>query len=356
MWILARLATFLAVYVYRLIFRRLGVTRRAAYARAEIAIKTRKRKGHVTKLFYGVAHADAPDFQLTEEGAWDRWFKLLGLAVEFQSGDASFDARLYVACDHPALAGLLRRDASARRAALRLFDHGARRVFADGAHVWVESSKSTDPTDAEVEALEAFRAALASIGRSRLERLRDPFLWKAAAVEAFVWSLAFYGAPGFLELLVERNTRYLAPGALFARGLLVALGVYAALLTALALWLRGSSRGHRVLAESALLLAVGVPISSVQLVADANGAFDESAAVVLEPEIAGRRVERHGRRRSRRTYHLELRSTATWEYDVNRSIEVDRELYERAQGARRVAIRVRRGALGVPWIEAIEPL
>ena len=76
--------------------------------------------------------------------------------------------------------------------------------------------------------------------------------------------------------------------------------------------------------------------------------------VVVSTTIAARRVKAHGGGR-RRSYsrHLELSARRTSEFDLNRWIEVERSFYDSARVGARLDVTLRRGSLGVPWIESL---
>lgn len=88
-------------------------------------------KGKVTRLDLGMRLSGVP-FSLTREGPIDRIFKALGFSEEIQTGDSPFDGAVYIACDHPALASLLSRDAAARGAILAVLSAGFEKITSRG--------------------------------------------------------------------------------------------------------------------------------------------------------------------------------------------------------------------------------
>ncbi|NJL27709.1 MAG: hypothetical protein HC897_07355 [Thermoanaerobaculia bacterium] len=142
---------------------------------------------------------------------------------------------------------------------------------------------------------------------------------------------------------------------LFTLGLLAACGFFAALFAAIVLWLRGSSRGHRILIESAIVLVLGLPLAGTQLVSDLNQYVGTPERTVITREITGTRHET--RRRKRRTehyYYLDFAQVAESPFPVPRSLRVEEELYDSAAAGRTAQLHVASGWLGIPWIEKVE--
>jgi hypothetical protein len=89
-------------------------------------------------------------------------------------------------------------------------------------------------------------------------------------------------------------------------GLGVAAASFVALLSLIAFVMRGSSRGHRIVAESAVILLIGVPIASMQLVADTNRALDTAQPKRSSVALRGCEMREHHGKRGRiyYSYHL----------------------------------------------------
>ena len=187
MWIALRLLTLIGVYLVRWFWRGRKPAGMREFEGVPLAFRdTKNKRGEITRVWFGVAYPQPIAFRLSRESAIDRWFKFVGLASEQQSGEAEFDRRVYVACDHFAFGRLLRQSAPARAAVLALFDYQAvRSIFSDGAYLWVESGQM--PDEIERRQLLQLHAALALIPARAAERT-DGFFFKVLAIEAGVAS------------------------------------------------------------------------------------------------------------------------------------------------------------------------
>lgn len=353
MWILLRFATLIAVYCARLLWRgHSGASQR--FGDLEIAVHHSKNKrGEITRLWFGLPYAQPVLFRLSREGALDRWFKAVGLASEQQSGDADFDALVYVASDHYGFGRLLKASRDARAAIWALLvDNDARSIFSDGRFVWVESGVSQyAPGEPERDALRRLVAALQTIPARSAER-SDGFALKVLLVEAAAWSIASYGVLGALELIFTTGTRFPEKARLIWLGLLLAAALFVAIFALIAAVLRGSSRGHRIVIESFIVLLLGLPLTGVQAVADLDTALDRAEPSQVAA-LVERKVERR-QRRGQRTRYLELQWPSGEASAPIERITVGALTYNRAREGAPITIAVHPGALGIRWIE-IEP-
>jgi hypothetical protein len=309
-----------------------------------------KRSVHTS--YFGMELKRDVFFRLTPETRWDVMFKNLGLSHEIQGGDEEFDSRIYVTCDHPAFAAILQGDAAARKAILDLMNGAASSIYADGRHIWVKCDGDWTPTTEELSCLRELRDAIAAIPPQDLRLLRDPFFWKALLVEAVAWSAAFYGVPALVE--PHHQSLYLSWSPVIALGLVVAVCVFALLLAATWLLLRGSSRAHRIFIESALVLAIGVPFSSIEMVADANVGFDHAAPTTLSAPVTSKYTRVTRRKRSQSTYyHVSLGATTPAYEAMANDLEVPYSTYTAVKAGDRIEILLHPGALGIPWIESV---
>jgi hypothetical protein len=343
-WILFRIAIALIAFLARCIGPIFRPKAAGSYGSQPWYKKVSKSKGgKVTSFTIGMP-LDAPFiFRLQREESSDRWFKSMGLAHEFQTGDA-FDEAIYIACDHPALHRVLKEKAAAREWIVKVLDAGYTRVSGDGRVVWIERPAIEEPNDTDVARLSALRASLADM-RPDLKRHREPFNARVVAVEALTWSLFAYAAVGLFEYLVEPDM-YVESRALVLPGLGVALALLAGLLALVAYFLKGSSRGSRILIESAILLVLAAPIAGMQLLDDLNRGLDRSQPVV---ETWNGTDKWATKRRRSSSYHLALVKRGE-----SRQLLVEGGVYSRAKVGQPVRLHIAKGALGYRWYQAIE--
>lgn len=355
MWVVLRLLVAISVGVVRFFYRRTtrGELRRGA--RTDWVLATAKHKGSVVATMFGVPFSHPIYFRLSEENALDRFFKGIGFTREVQTGDPNFDQVVYVSCDHPALAPVLQEDALARAAILSLFGKDTKSIYADGEHLWARRSGDAPPGEAELDELRLARDALQMVPSDQLQLLRDAFFWKALLVESIAWTIAVYGLAAAPDIATRSHPQYFEWWPVLKTGLVASVGVFA-FLFGLAWWiLRGSSRAHRVFTESALVLLIGVPLSSIQMVSDANIALDRSTPAIIEQRVADRYTRVTTGKRRRTHYHLRLSGAAPAGMEIPTDIEVSLSVYGRASKGGPITIRMRGGALGLPWVEEVRP-
>lgn len=353
MWIIARLVTAVAVGLIRYFWRKTGVQRNCVTGDIAWRLSLQRNKHRVVATTFGLAFEHPVFFRLARESGWDRFFKRIGFAHELQTGDATFDATVYVTCDHPALAPVLQADAAARAAILALFHAGAQRVFTDGANLWVRRAGHREPDAAELAQLATVRAALEAVPAVDLQTLRDPYFWRALGIGAVAWSLALYGLPATIEAATRMEPLYFQWGRVIALGLITAASVLVLLIGATWLLLRGSSRSHRIFLENALVLLLGLPFSATTMVSDANISLDHSPAVALRARVQATYTtisrSRHG---SHTHYHVRLAPENT---SLPSQMEVSPRTYARAHPGGKLVVTMHAGALGVPWVQEIHP-
>lgn len=356
MWVLLRLLTAAAAGLLKFLRRRKGGGQRKRTGEIDWAVKQVLSNGRAIATTFGVALPQPLALQFAHEGGIDRFFKRLGFSEEAQTGDAEFDARVYIACDHPAVAALLRDHAEVRAAILALLTReSTKRLYTDGAHLWVERSGGAMPDEATLQRLAQLRDALQAVPAERLTVLRDPFLHRALLIEAIGWALAWYGLPVLLESGLRPHPLYFDWSPVIWRGLGLAVALWIILFALARLLLRGSSRAHRVLTGSAFILVLGVPPSAIQMVSDANTRLDRSAPTVLRPVILQRQLHADGDGRGGQVfrYTLRLEPLADAPVPLPAELKVTPDLYDAVRDGRRLAITLRHGALGVPWVENI---
>jgi hypothetical protein len=345
MWIVFRIAVALIAFLARCIGPFFRPKASGSYGGQPWYKKVSKsRSGKISSFTIGMP-LDAPFvFRLQREESSDRWFKSMGLAHEFQTGDTPFDEAIYIACDHPALHRALKEKAAAREWIVKVLDAGYKRISGDGRVLWIERPASEEPTEEEVARLSALRASLSGM-RPALKMHRDPFNARVVAVEALTWSLFAYAAVGLFEYLVEPDV-YVGSRALLVPGLGAALALVAGLLALVAYFLRGSSRGSRILIESAILLVLAAPIAGMQLVDDLNRGLDRSEPTVETWNVTDKWATK--RRRSS-SYHLALVKGGE-----SRQVTVEYGVYSRAKVGHPLRLHIAKGALGYRWYRAME--
>lgn len=354
MWILFRLGLAVVAFAARLAGRfrpRKGVP--TAVGDQTVLLAQRETLNKSTNYFMGV-ELEAPIwFRLHRETGRDRWFKRLGLATEIETGDPDFDTFVYVACDHPRFGRLLEGSKEARSLISELLWAGITRIEYSGGVLWCSMKRK--PSTHEQSLVARLGKALAPLRDDSSSRFEDPFLRKALVVEGVVWSIAAYAASSLIVTLSLPEI-YLTDASYLLPGLSIAAGLFALLLAGVWVFLRGSSRAHRLIIESAVVLALGLPVAGVQIFDDLNRGLDSS-----EVKIETTRTECQRRVATSRSRRGGSRTTITHWLHVSGSGEGITlpspvrfpETCEYAPRGTPVTFAIGRGALGGPWYRTI---
>lgn len=356
MWLLIRIVLAVIGFAVRQWRRRSPPAVHGHHLGEAYYLREHRDKKKVTAVTIGMAAPSPTWVRMHAESKLDRFFKRIGAANELQTGDVDFDDRVYLTCDHPAVTELVAASPDLRGAVLAALDAGATAVRYDGQTVWLDKLAGTAPTDAQLDALLRVQRASAPIEHTPRRWFADPFLWKALLIEGVVWAMLGYAIGAFAEVVIHREDVHVHPGQVIATGLVVATGALLALVGATWLVLRGSSRGHRVLIESAVVLALGLPVTSIQVVGDTNRALDDGAAVTVTAMIDHCEVREHrGKRGSKSySYHLWLDGRpAPARFSLPAQIEVVRELCHAADAARLIELTIKPGRWGLPWYQRL---
>lgn len=358
MWILLRVFFAIAVTLARYLWPRAsGGKSYENQGQLGCVVRHTRHKNKITGTFYGLPCTNPMFLRLTPERSADRLFKALGFSRELQTGDATFDRTVYVACDHPGLPPVLQTDAAIRDAVRATFVTGVTKIFTDGKHLWAYRDGQHLPDEFALNNLDTLRTALDGIPVTHWASLGDPFFWRVLIVESLAWGVAAYGVPALIELIARSHPLYFNWMPIIWTGLAVAAALFAALLALIRTFLGGSSRGHRIIVESAIVLALGLPLTGVELTSDANQYFDTSPVETLRPTIANKfeKVTRKKRGRTSTTYHVQLDTRTDTQARVllPHTMRVDRSTYASAQPGKPFHVDIRRGALGFLWVESV---
>jgi hypothetical protein len=355
MWVIARFVFLGLVFLFRAFWRRQGVDQSVLY-RGTRRVSFEKKD----KIYWGLEWKTPLIFELTAESGWDRVNKFFGVATELKTGDATFDRKVYVASDHPELHRLLTEDAALRRGIVALFNRGAKRIYSDGRHLWVEPTELAHASDQDLAELHGIWVVLQGTDLAHSHRLLDPFLGKAIAVEALIWSVALYFAPGQVEQLYRSyvlgaEQRCLDLSALERSGLIFAAGAFVGLMGLIILFLRGSSRGHRLMLESVAVLGFSLSLSGSQVISDYSHAHYIAAPRMDFYRVTARWKEGgEGRDRSAPRYYLTLEALSDGAPHVRPSLRVSGKNYYDVQKGGVVKIISQLGRLNIPWLVRLE--
>jgi len=323
----------------------------------EVVVQSHKGKVHST--LFGFEFERPVIFKLSKEKWIDQAFKFLGIADEIQTGDQSFDKQIYVASDNEAFKEELREDSTSRKLILELFEKGCGSITCNGKMTWFRFKEDRSSQLDLAKTCAQLHRQVSDFGRNPKSLFSDPFAMKVLLTESVIWSLAAYAATSFFEgVYLKEQDLHLDHYPILRQGLWLGALLALALFLAIVFFLKGSSRGHRILVESFLVLGLSLPAGGLSLISDLNTHFDQSFPVVLDATVTDLYPQQHRGRRGRTwyTYHLyiDLKDEFS-EFSIPRHIQISRSLYGRLNKGGSVKLEIGRGRLKHPWFRSIEP-
>lgn len=318
---------------------------------AQIEVVQRKRGNAFTKIGFVL---DSPIiFKLTEESIVDGLLKVAGLAEELQTGDGHFDKLIFVAADDPGFCRQLKDDETLRGLAVDLVTRQGS-ISCQGHHLIFTFKGDRSGDRSLLEKAQAFHALLLKLDRRRARAL-DGNTKTLFFTEAFIWGVAGYALSGVLEFSDRDQDLFLYPMDLLRPGVLAGVALFGVIFLLLYQGLHRSSRGGRLLIESALVLSLSLPIAGVTLVADLNRIFDRrDPYLVLRKIKEAKEVVRHGRRRTTIHYYVLLEGPTQREpVRVPHEIEVSPRQYRAAQTGTTVRLEIGRGRFKIPYYQRL---
>jgi hypothetical protein len=296
-------------------------------------------------------------FKFTREGVWDRFFKAIGFSEELQTRDADFDQKIYISADHLGLFSLLRTNEEMRRLIKSLLGDRLLSIACDGNFLTFNIRTECNRDIVQADAVKLYRCMLEKLpelGR----RFEDPFVWKAMIAQIFIWSVAGYALGGLIENIFVKHDNHFFPMDVVKLGMIVGLGISVVAFILLWMIFNSSSRGHRILVESFLVLIVSGPVASAQFVADMNRSLDKSLPRQIIREVAQCQQREHRNRRNRYySYHLifpyEKSRDELSGVELPLEMQVDLNQFKQAQLTHQIEIQYKTGFLGLPWYYAI---
>lgn len=312
-------------------------------------IVTRKSKLRSFRL--EIPFSASSQFTFTPETQGDLFFKYIGLSREFQTGDSRFDSHVYVAAEDPMLLTSLRESAEIRGLLLAALRFTVQRIGCDGSTLFVVAEEQLS-ADEWIPVLTTLAETFSTVSRGPARSWSDPFVHRVLVVEAGIWGMAGYAATGLLETAYVRpHDIHVGVVSIVAYGVgfgLVCAGLGLFVIVAL---LRRSSRSHRPIVESALVLSWALPILGIQLASDLNlGLNDVRPPIAASALVVAKHADSHSRRA--RTYRLTI-ADVKGPVVLPESINVPKYLFDSVSENQGLELEIGFGGLGIPYYRSI---
>ncbi len=303
-------------------------------------------------------------FKLSEEKKIDRFFKMIGLSHEFQTRDTNFDSSIYIASDSSSFNTSLATNDEIKESILGLFRFNVMHISCDGQ--WLTIKMAGDKgDDFFADQCFEFVQKLDAAKKSWALQNRDGFYTKMILIEAFLWAIGTYAVMGFYEFITVDQDMYLAPKPMIVEGLIYGSigGILFTLCVFYLMW--GSSRSHRIIIESVVVILCCFPVGGIAILSDLNIHFDRSPPQILETQVIQKTVRKNvsrsrgkrGRlRRTTYTHHLSiLPKPFSGSVSLPSTIQVESNLYSRVNVNQNIVIEVGPGRFHYPWYRSIKP-
>lgn len=361
MWILIRLFILLLALVYRWISRahpskpNFNIAGRDIYHHVSYG-KNKNKTGEVIK----VPLKSEIIFKLAPETSADHFFKSIGFSEEFQTRDHEFDKKIYISCDHLGLLNIFANHPDLRKSVLSLLSGKIKNIVCDGKNLIFNLQLHEDLSSVGNEVVglaDLFAPLLQNVGR----RWQDPFI-KKMAVTSFINVIVSSIAIGaFIEYQMREQDFHLFPKDVIWAGVKLGLIFFAMVFAYIWLTFRGSSKAHRILIESFLILIISLPIAGAQLISDGNRAFDKSKSQRIVRTIQNMEMKRHRKKRGYYyTYHLHFSSNETINIggkiiSLPEQQQITHSIYSEIQNSndKEIDLEIGPGRFNFPWYKSI---
>lgn len=312
-----------------------------------------KHKGSITGRSVGVKLV-GPKFRLVRESKWDTRFKDWGLSSEVQTGDDEFDELVYVVSDNVLLGTHLSMSQETRDAIREILSGEYKEIECDGEKVWLTARGGSEASDTDFKRIVGLGEKLEGMKTDRVPLYREPFFVKASITETILYALSGYAWVGFMELLTAREDLIVHTSKHIWMGLGLGVALFAVLISVVRTFFQGSSRGHRIILESAFLLFFSLPLAGIILIEDVNIGFDQKPEIRMVSKVSNVTSVRHTTKNGHYyTYHAYFSSPNSGEVKLPEELSVPNHIYRDRAGHKDLELTLGRGALGLPWVKGV---
>jgi hypothetical protein len=354
MWIALRLVLAIVGLVIRLRHRRSQPKPEGTRDDTPYFVTMKKLAGQTVGFAIGMP-LKSPAWIRLHRGTWaNHLAKRLRVSSEVHTGDPKFDDDVYITCDHPAAPPFVAERADLRAAVIAALEAGYKRVQFDGSAVWMDRTSTAGPSETDLAMLAAIHRAAKPLEAGLPHRFADNFIWHALVLEILVWTILGYALAAFLRFYIRFVDIHVFRTAIALRAIPVALVLLALILFLVYRWMRGTPRGQLLIVESVAVLLVGLPIASIQVVADTNRALDSSTPTVVTRTFDHCESREHRRERATwYSHHVWLRDP-NGEPALPDNIRVPAAVCAAGQPGDSIEITLGAGRWGVPYYRKIQ--
>lgn len=302
-----------------------------------------------------------PKLTVTREGAFQKYFKKIGLTAELATGDSRFDDDFFLLTDETEYYRNYFSEVKRREAVRALFaaDPAVTRVQTTSAGLSVVCQVRTTLKGVVPPLLSTRDAANAAQALNAGQEWRSthfdplhagtrPLSGMLPRVVALAVLIGLLFIAGLIALITGSVTYRMTELGLLRDFLLYSLIPLAAFWLVLFKGLRGYSWSHLAFVPMALVSIAAFPLAGMGSAVFLNGYLDDSPAVVRQVTV----LDKHTRKnKNSRSYHVTF---SGWKPDQpSLTYSVSRHFYEGIQKDDPLEVITHAGYLGHEWVESI---
>ena len=320
---------------------------------------TIKDKEKTTTVFLGCQTIGDLDFSIKPETNWDRFFKAVGISVEYQIGRDEFDRDVYVISDHAEVCKVLGQSAELQDKIQHLlqlsrdYAMNFKSLHIHNKRIWVKLAPRNQSFVPDTSTLaKAFIPILDSICKvfaAKLSHcssgLKDPFYWKAAVFLAISTGMAITGGVHLAGLTFIHEPYTVDTNELFYLSFLVGSIVTGALVFLTLLFLGRTARTHLVILELISIGYFGAISSTMALARDINMEWDSASTQQYIVQVHDKSISR-GRRHT--SYYLHIDDWLNPGYQ--KKVSVSSSKYHNFEIGAKLKVIQHPGYLGFRWV------
>jgi hypothetical protein len=303
------------------------------------------------------------DFSFKFEGKFERFFKLLGLSTECQSGNKKFDESIYIISDDPKVCQKLKANDKLRESLYKLFwsyyDQGikVKKVECFDGRLLVDA-KNKNNTLTDQEATKYFQASIELMQDildkfPSIEQADDNIYREESGKIAFILrvvtgALLFNGGLVlFFDLAhLKPLPQLVEPFSIIGLSLIITIFVLLFFMLITYWYLRKSSRFSPVLLEMFTFGALAIFCTSLVEVKEINMLFDNSQPTNYKVKVINKEMHRGHRGRTR--YYVKI---SGWRGLSQQKIAINSTLYRQVFANMMIEVQEHKGLLGYSWID-----
>ena len=316
------------------------------------------------QLYIGIKGIDDVRFRFKAETWCDKLFKYFGVSREYQTNQAEFDDRVYIASDNANIHFLISSNPDLAASILEIFNHPVtpgikvKDIRNYAGKIWIEYDFPRELSDAgillfaekPVKNLMSIVKNYNDLAAQSIVPSRDPFGLKAIVLLAISSGLAINGLAQVYRTSLVKIPFTVDGDAVLRDAFWIGSGVVIALVVIAIYLLKRSSRTHLVILELLVIGMFGAVSTAYINLRDANMDFDDSRPELFETKVLDKKFRI--RRKGRTTYTV---VTKNWNEGKGRkSLSVSSNFYSRVRVGDWLVIKQRVGYLNYRWVEDLE--